>query len=124
MSQTATPSTNEIKKLQVKETVLFAINNIPQVDRATLEKFLELVNATGTFGAISHEQLVTKMNLTMKYIPGACAYSLVVLADLLELQVPSLPPALTAPQPQLISSGTPPASVTSHPADVSVESLR
>ena len=81
-----TLATNEIKKLYLKETVLFAINSIPQVDRTTLEKFLELVNTTGTFGVISHDQIIAKMRLTLKYVPGACVQSLLILADLLEIQ--------------------------------------
>jgi hypothetical protein len=54
---------------------------------------------------MSHEQVVTKMALTVKYVPGACTYSLLVLVDLLELQVPNLPPILAAPQTRLISPG-------------------
>ena len=97
---------NAIKKLEIKETVLFAINHIPQVDQATLEKFLDLVNATGTFGAISHEQILAKMALTLKYIPDACPHSLLILADLLEmpkqkepfnLLLPNTTPAAKAP---------------------------
>lgn len=78
---------NAIKKLEVRETVLFAINHIPQVDKATLEKFLDLIYATGAFGAMTHEQILTKMALTLKYIPDACPRSLMIVADLLEIPV-------------------------------------
>lgn len=78
---------NAIKKLYVSEMVLFAINSIPEVDQTTLEKFLELVNATGTFGILSHEQILTKMRLTLRYIPNACPRSLQILAELLEISV-------------------------------------
>ncbi len=77
--------TNEIKKLKIEEIILFAINNIPEADPTTLEQFLELVNAGGTFGAISHEQILKKMHQLLKYIPGACAHSLLIVADLLEI---------------------------------------
>jgi hypothetical protein len=59
--------------------------NIPEVDRTTLEKFLELVNATGTFGTMTQEQLLNKMRLTLRYVPNASRSSLLVLADLLEI---------------------------------------
>ena len=85
-------SAPEIKKLQVTEAVLFAINHIPEADQSTLEKFLDLVHATGTFGAISHEQLLNKMRLTLKYIPEACPHALLILADLLEMPRSSPPP--------------------------------
>jgi hypothetical protein len=86
MTATANPK-NSIKKLYVSETVFFAINNIPLVDRTTLEKFLELVNATGTFGALSHEQILTKMRLTLRYVPNVCPRSLQILAELLDIPV-------------------------------------
>ena len=79
---------NEIKKLQLKETVLFAMNNIPNTDPTTLKQFLELVNAGGTFGTISYDQILKKMYQVMKYIPGACPYSMLVMVDLLEIQMP------------------------------------
>jgi hypothetical protein len=77
---------NEIKKLHVKATVEFAINNIPDIDQDTLEKFLELVNATGNFGPVSEEEIIEKMNLIMKYIPGACGRSLLTVAELLDIR--------------------------------------
>ncbi|MBN1991377.1 MAG: hypothetical protein JW953_01640 [Anaerolineae bacterium] len=76
------------KKLHVKTTVEFAINNIPDVDQGTLEKFLELVNATGNFGPITEIEIIEKMNLIMKYIPGACARSLLTVAELLDIRFP------------------------------------
>ena len=82
---------NGFKKLQVADTVAFAIENIPSVDKRTLEKFLQLVHTTGTFGIITCEQLVNKMRLMMKYIPNACPHSLLVVAELLEIKTPPLP---------------------------------
>jgi hypothetical protein len=81
----ATPGC-ELKKLYVEETALFAINNIPEVDPATLEQFLALMNAGGTYGAISREQILRKMHLVLKYIPGASISSLLILLDLLGLE--------------------------------------
>ena len=78
---------HKIKKLHIQETIIFAGKNIPGVDQKTLEKLLELVNADGTHGIISQEKLLTKMRLILKYIPGVCVQSLVILADLLELPI-------------------------------------
>jgi hypothetical protein len=81
-------STQKINKRHIEATVLFAINHVPHTDEATLEKFLELVNATGNFGAISHQQLVHKMRLLKKHIPNTCGFSLMALAELLDIQHP------------------------------------
>jgi len=88
MNSTAISTANGIKKLHVKATVEFAINNIPGVDEDTLEKFLELVNATGNFGPISEAEIIEKMNLIMKYIPEACGRSLLTVAELLDIRFP------------------------------------
>lgn len=85
MRNTETPS-NEIKKLHLEAVVLFASCNIPEVDPTTLKQFLELVNANGTFGSISHEQILKKMLMLLKYVPDACPHSLTVLLDLLEIK--------------------------------------
>jgi hypothetical protein len=77
----------EINKRDVAATVLFAINNIPHTDEATLERFLELVNATGNFGPVSHRELVQKMILLKKYVPETCDYSLLALAELLGIRL-------------------------------------
>jgi len=87
MKQAAVMSGPEINKRYVENTVLFAINNLPQADETTLERFLELVNATGNFGGISHQQLIHKMNLLRKYVPGTSPYSLLALAELLGLEL-------------------------------------
>jgi hypothetical protein len=79
-------STYELKKLYVEETALFAINNIPEVAPATLEQFLALMNAGGSHGAISREQILRKMHLVLTYIPGASVSSLLILLDLLDVE--------------------------------------
>ncbi|MBN1219343.1 MAG: hypothetical protein JXM69_10475 [Anaerolineae bacterium] len=79
-------SEQKINKRDVEATVTFALNNIPQADEATLERFLELVNANGNFGPISHQQLAHKMNLLKKYVPETCEYSLLALAELLGIE--------------------------------------
>ncbi len=93
-------SLDGIKKLHIKETVTFAINHVPEVESATLEKFLELINTTGTFGKISHNQILGRMQQTLKYIPNACPHSLMVVADLLDIprstSVNNHPPSTTA----------------------------
>ncbi len=86
MSKLATRHT--IQKRYVETTVYFAINHIPQVDEATLERFLELVNATGNFGTITDQELLQKMGLLKKYVPETCEESLLILAELLGIYWP------------------------------------
>ena len=88
------------KKLQIADTVAFAIDNIPSVDERTLQKFLQLIQTTGTFGVMTPEQIANKMRLTLKYIPDACPHSLLVIAELLELKKLSLPSIPTANLPE------------------------
>ena len=73
----------EINKRDVAATVMFAINNIPHANDETLERFLELVNATGNFGPVSHRELIEKMILLKKFVPDTCDYSLLAVAELL-----------------------------------------
>ncbi len=94
---------HEIKKIQVKEIVLFAINNIPEADSNTLKQFLELINAGGTFGSISHAQIIKKMHMVLRYIPQACVHSLLILTDLLEIELPSQQ-LLGSPQTKWLNS--------------------
>ena len=96
---------NEIKKLYLQETIVFAVRNIPGVDRETLEKLLELVNANGTHGSISQERLLTKMRLILKYVPGVCVHSLVILVDLLELPISNPVAMLGMPEADTFSPG-------------------
>ena len=77
-----------IKKVHVEASVLFAINHIPNVDAHTLERYLELVNLTGTFGSISQEELLQKMNLLIKHIPETCEHSLSTVGELLGINFP------------------------------------
>jgi hypothetical protein len=76
----------KIKKYQVEMTVQFAMQNIPTIDRNTLEKFSELITATGNFGPVSEIEIIEKMNLIIRYIPGASVQSLQIVAELLDLQ--------------------------------------
>jgi hypothetical protein len=101
----AAPPADEIKKLHIKETILFAINNVPGVDPPTLEKLLELVNATGTFGVMSQEEILGKMGQMLKYVPGTCIQSLLILVDLLDIEVSSSSdfPALLKARPKINS---------------------
>ena len=92
------------KKLHIAETVAFAIDNIPSVNKTTLEKFLQLVHTTGTAGLMTPEQIMNKMRLTLKYIPDACPYSLMVLAELLELKTSTL--SESSPQALLQLNGS------------------
>ncbi len=87
----------QVKKLKVAETTLFAMRNIPAADVSTLKQFLLLINAGGSFGTVSHEQIIKKMHQVVKYIPSACIRSMLIVADLLEIE-PSGPLCLNSPQ--------------------------
>jgi hypothetical protein len=95
----------KIDKQHVATAALFAIKYIPHADQPTLHKLLELVNTTGSIGWITEPQLLAQMQLLLKYVPGICANSLLIVLDLLNVCVPlnpSRPPALPAPQDQVI----------------------
>jgi hypothetical protein len=85
MKTTPTPNSVEIRKLHLQSTVSFAIEHVPAVHQATLEQLMALVYTDGSHGSISHQQLLTKMRLVLKYLPDACPRSLIILIDLLEL---------------------------------------
>ncbi len=76
----------KIKKQHIEATISFAIDNIPDIEKTTLEKFLELLNTTGNFGSITEEEFIEKVRIFRKYIPGACDYSLLTLVELLDIQ--------------------------------------
>lgn len=80
-----------IDKRHLKATALFAIHHVSRVDRATLEKLLELVNAEGNFGTISEGQLIQKIGLLTKHVPGVCRTTLLTLTELLEIPAAFVP---------------------------------
>ncbi len=104
MNKLQTNSNQAIKKLHIKSASIYAINNIPDVDENTLHRFLELINVTGNFGTISTPELLDKMRLICKHIPGSCSYSLYVLAELLEIktQAPTTPLAMISPSNEAV----------------------
>ncbi|MEM7342682.1 MAG: hypothetical protein AAF485_00435 [Chloroflexota bacterium] len=94
-----THPTPSIKKVQLEEMVMFTITHVPQIDTTTLTQFLELVNVGGNYGLISHQHIVEKMRLIMKYIPGACIHSLLTLMDLLNIDLDKIEAPATASVP-------------------------
>lgn len=88
MSDQKKPGSNKIDKQHISAMASFAIRNIPEADERTLNKFVELMHTTGSFGALTEEQLLGTINLTMKYLPNACAFSLLTLLDLLSVYWP------------------------------------
>lgn len=86
MIRVAIPPKTEFKRLTIRQTVEFAINNLPQVDPTTLEKFLTLVYASGHHGSLTAEEIQLKMGRLLRYVPDSCPYSLLILADLLEME--------------------------------------
>jgi len=88
------PTTQKIRKSQINEAALFAINNLAEVDQVTLEKFLALVDSNVTAEEVSKVRLIGLMNLTMRQNPKAHPDSLLVLISLLEAQLcPGCQPA-------------------------------
>jgi hypothetical protein len=79
----------EISKQKVKAAVTFAIKNVPAIDAWTLQKFLEYVNVSESLDSLSKGELLEKMRLLRKYLPSSCRYSLLMLAELLELAPPT-----------------------------------
>ena len=78
----------KIDKKHVTTAVLFAVKYMPHTDEATLHKFLELVNSTGSIGWMSEQQLLAEMQLLLKRVPGTCRDSLLTVLELLEVCVP------------------------------------
>ena len=79
----------EIKKQQLETGIAFIIEQVPDVDVWTLHKLLDYVNITENFSSITKNELLEKMRLMRKYLPSACRYSLIMLAELLELEPPA-----------------------------------
>ena len=79
---------HRIEKKHVAAMVVYAVRHIPECDEATLHRYLELINLTGSMGWISDEQLVEKMRFMMKHVPGTCRHSLLTLVELLAVYLP------------------------------------
>lgn len=86
MYNTPLPTIQKIRKSQINEAALFAINNITEVDQTTLDKFLALVANEVTSEDVSKVRLIGLMNMTMRQNPNAHPDSLLVLIGLLEAQ--------------------------------------
>ncbi|MCB0193833.1 MAG: hypothetical protein KDJ65_17925 [Anaerolineae bacterium] len=78
----------KIDKQHISSMASFAIRNIPEADERTLNKFIELMHTTGSFGSITEEQLFGTIRLTLKYLPNACPTSLLTLLELLSVYWP------------------------------------
>lgn len=88
MPDQKTPGSIKIDKQHIAAMASFAVRNIPETDERTLNKFVELMHTTGSFGSLTEEQLLGTIRLTMKYLPNACAFSLLTLLDLLSVYWP------------------------------------
>ncbi|MCB0208472.1 MAG: hypothetical protein KDJ52_04065 [Anaerolineae bacterium] len=78
----------KIDKQHISSMASFAIRNIPKADEHTLNKFVELMHTTGSFGSITEDELFGTIRLTVKYLPNACTFSLLTLLDLLSVYWP------------------------------------
>jgi len=89
MNRLNVPPGYKIDKKQISATAMFAVNNIPGVDRHTLQKLLEMMNTSGSFGSITVEQFERLLDLTEEYIvDGREDCSLEVLIKLLSIHTP------------------------------------
>jgi hypothetical protein len=88
MNDKILPHPRKIDKKHIAAMILFAIRYIPNVDRATLNRFLELVNLTGSIGWITEQQFLDQVRLIIKYVPGTCEDSLFTIIELLDVCVP------------------------------------
>ena len=68
----------------------FAEKHIHGIDQKTMRWLVELVEVSGSSGWVTEYDLLEKMRLLRKYVPGSCQYSMLVLADLLELNLPAV----------------------------------
>lgn len=75
----------------------YAVKHVQGIDRKTVRWLVELVEVSGDGGWITEGELLEKMRLLCKYIPGSCHYSMLVLAELLELNLPQVMSGMTAP---------------------------
>jgi len=96
---------HQLEKKHVGAMVAYAVRHVPGCDEATLHRYLELVNLTGSMGWISDEQLVEKMRFMLKHVPGTCTHSLVTLVELLAVYLPIVArgvdvPVITLVEPQ------------------------
>ncbi len=78
----------KIDKKCIIARITFALKNIPEADTFTLNKLIELLNTTGTFGSITALQLLSEMHMMKRYIPQTCPKTLWMLLDLLKSCVP------------------------------------
>ena len=72
-----------IDKSHLSAMAIFAINNVPHTDKFTLNKFLEVINTTGSFGSLSLDQIVTIMQWMIKNLPNVKKRSFLTLIELL-----------------------------------------
>ncbi|MBN1217609.1 MAG: hypothetical protein JXM69_01670 [Anaerolineae bacterium] len=88
MTYTSLMDGRKIDKKHVATVIIFAIKYIPNTDAATLYKFLELVNTTGSFGWTTEAQLLAEMKFMARRVPHTCRDSLLTVIELLDVCVP------------------------------------
>jgi hypothetical protein len=80
-----------IDKKHIATAILFAVKHVPDTDKVTLHKFLELVNTTGSIGWMPEQQLLAEMKLILNRVPGTSQESLLTVLELSEVCVPLHP---------------------------------
>lgn len=88
-----------LDKRHIASVVSFAVRYIPEADEVTLYRFLELVNVNGSVGWIAFGDILEKMRLMVKHIPGSHTASLLLVIELLDIP-------LLADEPLSLESGS------------------
>ena len=79
---------HKIDKKHIAAVILHAIKHVPNTDEGTLKTLLKLINSTGSGGWITDQQLLVQMRSMVKYVPGTCGDSLLIVIELLDICVP------------------------------------
>ncbi len=88
MNKTILVPKDKIDKRHIAATALFAMTHVPHLNQETVERFLELINATGNYGSMSDKELLQKICVLVKHVPETCEDSLLVVAELLGIGLP------------------------------------
>ena len=81
---------NRLSFQYIASVAKFAEKHIQGIDQKTMRWLVELVEISGSGGWVTEYDLLERMRLLRKYVPGSCQYTMLVLAELLELNLPAV----------------------------------
>ncbi len=85
--QTFYYTNSQLKKSAIIQTITFVTKSVSGTDTTTLKNLMEMIGIGGTHGAIPPERLLSKMQKLHTYVPSTCSSTLMVVADLLEIDL-------------------------------------